>query len=228
LRKEEVLQNTKAQKVINLRPDEATQVAQSVLVKKIYDKLSEDYAEYEILDVLEAIGPCLKELMKEYYSIRIKGLGLFHFKINKPRKYFNVHNNRYEYTDWSYTPTFDYVRDNKREIQDAVKELHVQTLRQAPDYVLPDDEQVKVYEKYLGKLGNWYENKLSKFTRIKSEGLTELNTVDDFKDLEQQVSEYKRKLDERYERISQDIKGKIKAIRENQERESKQIQYPKE
>jgi hypothetical protein len=207
-------------------PEPATSVPQSVLVERICNILNDDYADFEVTDVLEAIGPALTELMEDYYAVRIRHLGVFDFRINKPKRYFNVHNNRYEYTDWSYTPTFEFVRDNKRSIQNKVKELHVQTLRQQPDYVCPPEDQLRAYEFYLAKLGRWYPEKLAKFTRIKTKEITELSTADELADVQRQIDEYKQKLDLRYATITADIKQKMLEIKRNEKLEGTTVKKP--
>lgn len=195
-------------------------IPQSLIVSRIAKRLNYDYAEHEVLDVLEAFGPVVLEAMQNYESVRIRGLGEFVFKTQKPKKYYNVANQRFEFTDWSYKPYLELIRAAKRDIQNNVKQLHVETLQQPADYVLPDHEQLRSYQIYLAKLGQWSENKLKKFTADAMKDITELSRPDELEVAKTKIEAYKKNLDARYDRYYADILQKMQDLQDKIEIEN--------
>ena len=195
-------------------------IPQSEILQRMADLLNNDYEVFELQDAVEAFGKVTLQAMAQYESFRIRHLGDFVFKTQKPKRYYNVANQRFEFTDWAYTPHLQLVREAKRNIQNNVKQLHVETLQQPADYVLPDHEQLRSYQIYLAKLGQWSENKLKKFTADAMKDITELSRPDELEVAKTKIEAYKKNLDARYDRYYADILQKMQDLQDKIEIEN--------
>lgn len=196
-------------------------IPQSELIERMVESLHGDYADFEILDVLGAFGPVLITAMRNYESVRVRGLGEFTFKTSSPRKYYNVASQQFEYAERNYKPVFTFIRQGLRDIQNSVKQLHVETLQQPADRVLSPEEQIWSYQDHIAKLSRWSEGKLKRFRDEAMQDITELSKPDEVQIALDRITEYKAKLDKRYDAFYNDALQKIANLQNVIKNESK-------